>query len=118
MDWPRLRRDPMKPEKGGAKRARAFLRSVVEDGANFTISVRRLDKSFGPRRGQWVAWVDQCGEDEFGMLATGECATSAVRRLGSDLQRVLHVAHKYPHLIATAYKTPGWAYAPETKEPT
>lgn len=104
----------MVPEKGGSKRARATIRSIIEDDEGFTIQVRKLrDKSWGSRRGQWVAWVEQCGEDEYGMLARGEDAATAARRLMSDLHRVLHVCGKDTKRIKTAYHEPGWAWAKE-----
>lgn len=101
-------------ETGGAKRARATIRAIVEEEQDFTIHVRMLrEKSWGRRRGQWIAWVEQCGEDEYGMLAKGESASSAVRRLMSDLHRVLHVCNTDPEKIKTAYHDPGWAWAKE-----
>ena len=90
--WPRLRRDPMTAEKGGPKRARAAVRQILDE-EDFVIHVKKLrDKSWGRRRGEWVAWVELCGEDEFGMLARGDHPERAVVRLAADFQRVVHRA--------------------------
>lgn len=118
MDWPRLRRDPMKPEKGAAKHTRAVIKEIVEGGA-FTIRVAQLNKSWGRRAGTWVAWVEECGEDMYGFCSTAtadEGSQTAMRRLSADLHRVLHVCKKHPHKIKTAYREPGWAWAADTKE--
>lgn len=82
MRLPRLRKKPMEPEKGGPKRARAAQKHVLA-GRPFTVHVTGID-------GSYVAWVEECGEDEFGMLARSDRPEHALWRLGADLQKVIH----------------------------
>ena len=109
MNWPRLRSDPLRAEKGAPKRARQAIKDVIEGGP-VTIRTGRLNKSWGWRKGQYVAWIEQCGEDEYGFCATSDTVHHAVMKLSRDFQRVIHVCTKYPHLQKTAYRTKGWAW--------
>lgn len=115
MIWPRLRKDPMKPEKGGAKRARAVIRNVIA-GEGVTIRLQHLDKSWGAKRGMWMAWVEECGEDEFGMCHIAGTPSLALSGLSHGFGRVVHVCTKYPDKLKTAYNKPGWAYRDENNE--
>lgn len=112
---PRLRIDPLEQRDGAADVAREALR-VIADGGSFVVHVERLEgKAWRARRGHWVAWVDICGEDEFGMIGhSAHSAGSAMRQLGHNLERALHVLEQYPSYFKKyGYREAGWAYADE-----
>ncbi len=115
MSAPRLRRDPRVTEKGARKRARIALRKIIE-GEAFNIHVKKLDKSWGERRGHWVAWIDLCCEDEAGMMGhSPHSAGAAVRNLGTNLERALLVATEHPvYFEEHGYLEPGWMYSDES----
>lgn len=112
MTLPRLRKEPLTPEKGAVKKARAVLRQIVEGEVDATFRCQQLNKSWGKRRGQWIAWVEQCGEDEFGFCAEAETQEMAVKKLAHDFFRAVHVCRKEPHRLKTAYREPDWAWKP------
>ena len=79
-----------------------------------TIHIGRMNKSFGWRKGQYLAWVEGCGEDEFGFASMATTPEMALWRLSHDFSRVIGVCRRDPELIDTAYEKGGWAYGETT----
>lgn len=117
MIWPRLRKDPMVPEKGGAKRAKQTIRRIL-GGEGVTIRLVRLGKGWGAKTGMWMAWVEECGEDEFGMCHIAGTPGLAIAGLSHGLHRVTHVCSTDATAFDRAYTKPGWAYGTDLPEST
>lgn len=83
----RLRQDPLKGIPGAAKQAKFAIKRILAGEDTLTIHVQ-------PCGDHYIAWVEQCAEDEMGFCAHSDTPEHALWRLGNDFNRIINQARQ------------------------